>query len=230
MMNKNFDFERSWQEKIETAVSSVIGESAARMVLAGSETLSDTADRNEVFAWTGEAMRRLSHAADKEEQIEIMTSCSCRYPTADLDEIREAYRQKGDLRIAHEMLQAKFESFLSENLDVPETLKKEIKARSWGLAGVLDGNRVVATKIPKSGYLEEYFSEPDPAKKRALYCHCPRIREAFSLGIPMPTVYCYCGAGFYKGIWEDITGKKVKVKILSSVLAGDDVCSFEILL
>lgn len=40
--------------------------------------------------------------------------------------------------------------------------------------------------------------------------------------------YCYCGAGFYSDIWEKITGGKVEVKILKSIMKDDEVCSFEI--
>ena len=228
MNEDSFDFEQHWQGKFNRALSAVLGETASRTVSAGAETLSDSTSRTDVLQWTKEAMRRLIHAADREEQIEVMTSCACRYPSEELGEIRDSYKQSGDVKAAHEMLQAKFEAFLSEVLKLPETLKQKILSRSWGLAGILDGNRIVATKIPKSGYLSEYFSESDPVKRRALYCHCPRIRDTMSQGNSMPTVYCYCGAGFYKGIWEDITGKAVKVKILSSVLAGDDVCSFEV--
>ena len=46
----------------------------------------------------------------------------------------------------------------------------------------------------------------------------------------IPVIYCYCGAGFYTGIWEEILQKPVKVEVLESVLKGDDVCTFAIYL
>lgn len=228
MQGEAFDFEKQWQGKFSTALTALLGETAAQTISAGGGLLTDNASRGDVFHWTMESMKRLLHSTGREEQAAIMTSCACRYPAAELEGIREVYRRTEDIGVAHEMLQAQFESFLSENLKPPSWIKQEILSRSWGLAGVLDGNRIVATKIPKSSFLEDYFSEPDPVRKRAVYCHCPRIRDAMSAETSVPRVYCYCGAGFYKGIWEDITGETVKVKILSSVLSGDDVCSFEI--
>ena len=40
--------------------------------------------------------------------------------------------------------------------------------------------------------------------------------------------YCYCGAGFYKGIWETILGEQVRVEVLESVMMGGDVCKIAI--
>jgi hypothetical protein len=92
------------------------------------------------------------------------------------------------------------------------------------VAGVLEAGRIVATKIPKSGCLRAYLAEEDLARRRALYCHCPRIRDVLLSGETLPKAYCACGAGFYQGIWEEITQAPVKVEVLESVLAGGEVC------
>jgi len=42
------------------------------------------------------------------------------------------------------------------------------------------------------------------------------------------TTYCYCGAGFYKGIWEEILQRPVEVEVLESVLSGGEVCKIVI--
>jgi len=44
--------------------------------------------------------------------------------------------------------------------------------------------------------------------QRQYYCHCPRIRDVLKGGETIPVLYCYCGAGFYKGIWEEILQKQ----------------------
>lgn len=99
-----------------------------------------------------------------------------------------------------------------------------------GLAGVKKGDTIIATKIPKSGYLAEYMKETDPKKKRQLYCHCPRVRDVLKIKETISPTYCYCGAGFYKGIWEKILQKPVEVELLKSVLKGDDVCRIAVYL
>jgi len=72
------------------------------------------------------------------------------------------------------------------------------------------------------------MQESDPEKKQALYCHCPNVQEAHKMSAAFPVSYCYCGAGFYKGIWEEIMQKPVKVELISSILTGDSLCRFKI--
>jgi len=75
------------------------------------------------------------------------------------------------------------------------------------------------------------MKETDPERKRALYCHCPRVRDVLKTSdTRLSTTYCYCGAGFYKGIWEEILQKLVKVKVLETVMKGDDVCKIAVYL
>jgi len=68
------------------------------------------------------------------------------------------------------------------------------------------------------------MKETDPVKKRQLYCHCPRVRDALRSAVDISPTYCYCGAGFYQGIWEGILQQPVRVEVLETVLQGDEVC------
>ena len=96
---------------------------------------------------------------------------------------------------------------------------------------MLQADAIIATKIPKSGYLGEYLAERDPDKKRALYCHCPRVRSILATrDVVLSPTYCYCGGGFYKGIWEEILGRDIRVELLKTVMQGDDVCQFKVVL
>ena len=143
---------------------------------------------------------------------------------AELQEARQVYESTGDIGLAHRKLQERFESFLRDVLALDDDLFAAIVRRGWGLAGIRHGDTIIATKIPKSGFLVEYMQEADPEKRRQYYCHCPRIREALRTSETISATYCYCGAGFYKGIWEEILQKPVEVEVLESVLHGDDVC------
>jgi hypothetical protein len=199
----------------------------------GSEGLSADSPRQEVIAWTREAMRRLGSVVGEEERKAIMTGCACQYPRSGLQDVRKVYEATGDLDVAHGMLQERFESFLVDSLGLGDEHIEEIVERGWGLAGVREGDAIVATKIPKSGNVVEYMEEVDPERRRQLYCHCPRIRDVLKTADPewsgtTAETYCYCGAGFYKGIWEEILQAPVDVEVLESVLKGDDVCKIAI--
>ncbi len=227
-MSEKQDFERAWLAKFSNCLDEIAGEEIRRQVMQGNEELSSQSSRQEVISWSKTAMERLDSLVDEEQAQEIMAGCACQYPKSALQEIKRKYKTTGDLDLAHQMLQEQFESMLRNSLQLSDELVEEIVSRGWGSAGVKQGDTIIATKIPKSGYLIEYMNETDPEKKRQYYCHCPRIREVLKTSETLSPTYCYCGAGFYKGIWEEILQRPVRVQVLESVLQGDLVCKIAI--
>ena len=229
-MSEELDFERAWLGKFSARLDEVVGEQIREQVLVGSEALTSESPRETVIDWTKGAMDRLDSLVGQVDRRAIMTGCACQYPTDALQDVRKAYQESGDIYLAHDMLQGQFESFLREGLRLDDGLVAAIVGRGWGSAGVKRGDTIIGTKIPKSGNLLAYIGETDPARKRQLYCHCPRVREVLGSSTTISPTYCYCGAGFYKGIWEQILGQPVEVEVLETVLRGDEVCKFAIYL
>jgi len=229
-MTNTYDFERAWLTKFSNCLDQTVGAEICETVMQGSENLSSNSNRGEVIAWSKQAMERLDMLVDEDQRKIIMTGCACQYPKSKLQEMRQVYSETKDLDRVHQMLQEQFESFLEKTMQLDEDLIAEIIQRGWGAAGVKQVNTVTATKIPKSGFLVEYLQETDPEKKRQYYCHCPRIRDVLKTSEMISSTYCYCGAGYYKGIWEEILQQPVEVELLESVLQGDDVCKVEITL
>jgi hypothetical protein len=229
-MSQQQDFERAWLAKFSGRLDEIAGEEIRKEVMKASKGLSSQSSRQEVINWSKAAMERLDSLVDEAKRRQIMTGCACQYPKASLQGIREAYAATKDIDLAHQMLQEQFESFLKDSLQLDDELVEDIVNRGWGSAGVKEGNTIVATKIPKSGYFIEYMRETDPQRKRQLYCHCPRIRDVLATSETISPTYCYCGAGFYKGIWEEILQQPVEVEVLESVLQGDEVCRIAIYL
>ena len=225
---KEFDFEICWQGKLAQAVEKAAHPEIRERVMQGGEVLNNDSPTKDKIRWTCEALGRLVEATDEETRQEILSQCACQYPVENLGDVKAAYQESGDPDEAIRMLQEKFKSFLRDGLELEETLISIIISRGWGLAGVRDGKRIIATKIPKSGYIREYFNENDPEVKRRLYCHCPRVRDGVGKEPRLPEEYCYCGAGFYKSIWEEILGEPVRVEMLESVMHGDDVCKIAV--
>jgi hypothetical protein len=229
-MTQNFDFERAWLEKFSACLDEAAGQETRNQIMAGSDDLSAQSSHEVVIAWTQRAMERLEALVDEETANRVMTGCACQYPKQGLQAARQAYEATGDLAAAHRILQAQFETFLRDSLVLKEEQVETVVSKGWGLAGILEENRILATKIPKSGNLPAYLEEPDADKRRQLYCHCPRVREVLKTRESLPVTYCYCGAGYYKGIWEEILQAPVQVEVVQSVLGGDDVCSIAIYL
>jgi hypothetical protein len=222
------DFERAWLEKLSRCLAEHAGEGVRDQVMDGSDTLSSDSPRSEVITWTREALGRLHELVDAEKEKSIILGCACEYPRTVLAFIREEYRQTGSIDLVLKRLQNQFESLLRDTLELDEEIVKEVVSRGWGVAGVREGNTIIATKIPKSENLVAYIEEEDPKKRRELYCHCPRIRDVLQTNEALPLAYCFCGAGFYAGIWEEILQEPVEIEILQTVLNGDDVCTFAI--
>lgn len=229
-ISENSDFEKIWLSKFSECLSRLAGEEVRKEIMEGGENLSEETRREEVINWTKRAMKKLDDLVDEKKRTDIMTSCACQYPKSDLKEAKEKYEETKDVDMVHQMLQEKFESFLKEVLRLDSELVEEIVKRGWGLAGIKKGDTIIATKIPKSEFLVEYMNEKDPEKRRLYYCHCPRVRDALKISERISPTYCYCGAGFYKGIWEEILQEPVKVEVLETVLRGDDVCKIAIYL
>jgi hypothetical protein len=228
-MSQSFDFEQQWLFKFSRCLDAVAGAEVREQVLQGSEGLSDKSSREQVIAWSKAAMERLDALVDDvQKRRDIVTGCACSYPKPQLEPIRAAYEETGDPDLAHQMLQEQFESLLRDRLQLKEAIIEEIVKRGWGSAGTMRGRTIIATKIPKSGNLLEYMQEEDPERRRQLYCHCPRVRDALNMGQNLPQTYCYCGAGFYKGIWEEILQRPVQVEVLETVQQGGEVCTIAI--
>jgi len=227
-MPQEFDFDHAWLDKFCNCLDEAAGEKVRTQVMVGSEGFSEDTSRGEVIAWTQEAMGRLESLLDDSQCRAVMTGCACQYPKSDLQDVREAYEASGDVDLAHRMLQEKFEEFLINVLNLSDEHFEAVVSRGWGLAGIKEGDTITATKIPKSGFLVRYLDECDPQKKREYYCHCPRVRDAVGHGETLPLIYCYCGAGFYKGIWEEILQEPVEVEVLDSVLQGGEVCTIAV--
>ncbi|MGD8395323.1 MAG: hypothetical protein PVF43_07590 [Candidatus Eiseniibacteriota bacterium] len=224
-MDATTDFDRQWLERLATSTERHAGPAVCRRVLRGSDRLDADSPRDEVIDWTRAALQRLAHHTSDRQRHDIMTGCACEYPRHRLAAIRAAYRRTGDVAVAHRMLEEQFVDFLRETLELDAATVRLILGRGWGLAGVLrDDGTLLATKIPASGQLRAYLETRDPERRRLLYCHCPRVRDAVRLGRTLPVTYCLCGAGFYRGIWQEILGRPVRVEVVSSVLAGDEAC------
>ena len=227
-VNSQFDFEKQWQNKLATSIDDHAGKSIREFVMGDQSENCDPQEQDEVIHWTNRALHRLAQSVKSKSVKDIMLGCACQYPADQLLELRGLFAQTKNIKLVHEKLQERFETFLRNSVNLASEHIEFILENNWGLAGILQGNSIIATKIPKSGNLQAFFSESDPRRRRELYCHCPRLQGQWKEADPVPKAYCYCGAGFYKGIWEYILNQEVNMEVEETVLSGGDVCRFKI--
>lgn len=222
------DFEKLWLDKLARQLEKSKGEEFRDDAMSGSEELLSGTSPEEVILWTAGVMEKLSKELSEEELHDVVTGCACHYPGIKLLSVRDAFRKNGDFAESIELLKKQFVESLRDDMLMDMEIINKLLEMNMGVAGVLDGNRIIATKIPKSSNLRKWLSEKNPDERRKMYCHCPRVNQVLELGMEMPVEYCLCGAGFYRDIWESITESPVRVEIIESVFAGDDFCRIAI--
>jgi len=229
-MNNLIDFFRYWQSKYSKLVKNTLNRKLADKVLEGINELNEESSQKEITNWVRNSIEVLSNNVSQENMIHIMSACSCEYPLQELAELKNLYKTNKNIDQVHQKLEQKFRDFLADSLKLDSDTIDKIIRKGWGLAGKRIGNRIIATKIPKSGYLKQYLAASDSTRKKEYYCHCPLVRDLVISGKSLPELYCYCGAGFYKRIWEEITQNPVKIKLIKSIFKGDEICQVEIIL
>ena len=216
-------FEDQWLAKFSKGLEEAVGNETRKKVLRGSDELLGGIGQRKTIDWTGEAMKRLDALVGEDERRRIMTECACHFPEQRLMPIQTEYQKTKDIEKAQRMLREFFVSDLRIILKLDDELVKNVLSWGWGVAGVRKGDTIIATKVPFE--LREHLASTNPREKRYHYCHCPRIRQAVkSSGPKISKTYCYCGAGFYKHIWETILQEPVEVEVLETVLDGGEVC------
>ncbi|MCK5133335.1 MAG: hypothetical protein KAR40_14435 [Candidatus Sabulitectum sp.] len=218
------DFERMWLDNLSRQLEELKGEEFSDTVMKGSEKLDSATAPENVIRWTAGVVKKMKEELSDEELHDVVTCCACHYPGEKLLPVRDAFRERGDFHEAIDLLREQFVESMRDEMHLDMEVVDKLLEMGMGVAGVLDGNRIIATKIPRSGNLRKWLSGKDPQERRKIYCHCPRVNEAVNHGIEMPVEYCLCGAGFYRDIWETITESPVRVEVIESVFAGDDFC------
>ena len=165
----------------------------------------------EKAAWFKAAMQRLDERVPGEHaRHDILTDCADRFPAERIRQLRAMYQREGDLDALLDFMRA----------------DRTLGDLSWYEAPIREGNVIYVTKDPVLP--ERYRTAETENERRAAYCHCGVLREALAQGLTMPGTYCFCGAGWYRQLWEGIFERPVRVDVLRSVLQGDDRCSFAI--
>ncbi|MHA1218013.1 MAG: hypothetical protein ACTSSN_09600 [Candidatus Heimdallarchaeaceae archaeon] len=105
-----------------------------------------------------------------------------------------------------------------------------VKDRPEIEGGIRKGNILTVSKIPHETV--NYLNETDELLKAYYYCHCPWVKESIKDGSvdEIPNVFCNCSGGYYRSYWEIVLDYPVTVKTVKTVLNGDPICEFDVIL
>jgi hypothetical protein len=214
------EFEKQWLIRLANSLTKNFG-SAYR-----DEIMTQIDQNGDQLNTTRSVLKVLTKSMPERKLHDTLTDTACFYPHNELIPFKELYQSTRDLSLVHRKLQEKFEKDIVVYKNLSPANLKHIRSKYWGVAGKLTGNTIIATKIPADYH--NYFSATDRSQKNAAYCHCPRLKDSIKNDESIPYKYCYCGGGYYRDIWQFITGKDVTIEILKSILLGDEVCQFKI--
>lgn len=191
-----------WRKNLKTHSDCRIAETVMRE----NETLFSS-DEDGRAKWVENALLKMAELIpDISVRKKIMSCCSCVFTEEFGDsiilELRETYRQ-------------------SKNID--DVIRK-MKSYPNKFAFTSYENGVIKEKRqprdPQACASARSFEE-----KKLAACFCPLARAG---KVPFPEPFCSCSAGWYAGIWEGVLEKPVEVKVVKSLLYGDETCEFEI--
>lgn len=212
------EFEKMWRSKIFKNTEQ----------LTSKETLQDVKriQEEDQITYSQKLIASLKENTVDEKIKAIFCQSACHIPHSKLESAKKVYLHTNSIEQARKELENSFKIDIKEYKNLSDAQVDMIISKGWGLAGIMHGDRIIATKIPS--LFHEYFNETDEFKKKYYYCHCPRVRKAFTDQETLDSIYCNCGGGFYQDVWQYITNRKVELHVIKSLFDGDNVCQFEI--
>jgi hypothetical protein len=200
-----------WVDRFDESLTGSVTPRAKNDIMHGSDVARGDENSLDKTKWICCAMRKLDKVVTQKERTEIMAGCSHKFPQRKINAMKKELSESGNLNNLIKMMHKDSSWFGLSFYEYPE--KK--------------GNVIYVKKIPfdPTGFKKA----KDKTGKRYHYCHCTLVKDL----IRNPTekispTFCYCGAGWYKSLWEGILEKPVRVDLLESVLQGDDSCKFAI--
>ena len=194
----------NWGQLFDEALEDVIGSERKGRVLENIDgvTLRSTSENR--AKWVSEVFNNLEVEVNEEEISEIICRCAHVRPEADIETYRKAWEK---------------------SYDIDDVIKAYDEAQDWVEPPRRDGNVVYVSKIPRDKDAWEK-AETLQDKIRAL-CYCPIVFEMLD---KTPRLFCYCGGGWARQIFERVLNKPVRVELVKTVTKGDDVCAWNLYL
>jgi hypothetical protein len=197
-----------WEQLLAAGAEKVLGEEARQTLMQGVETISPETSFAEYSAWIQGAIQRLDALTDDEEKkCQVVSHCAHVFPQERIDQLRAIY----------------------ENGQIDDVLRQMYTDDFWYEKPVRRGNVLYMRKNPFDP--QGYASAATRVERRRAYCHCSFVHPYLDeTPARLSASFCYCGAGWYRRLWEGVLGQPVKIQYLETLLRGNDQCMFTITL
>jgi len=198
-----------WDRLLAHGAESVLGPEARERLMQGIESIEPDSSFAEYTAWIRGAMERLDALTDdREVKCQVVSHCAHLFPQERIDHLRAVYQRR---------------------MELDDVLREMYTDDFWYERPVRRGSVLHVRKNPFDPV--RYEQAATPAERRRAYCHCPFVHPFLDeppAGLS-PT-FCYCGAGWYRRLWEGILRQPVKIDHVQTLLRGNDECTLAITL
>jgi hypothetical protein len=197
-----------WDSLLAEGAEKVLGAKARRILMQGIESITPSSSFDEYTTWIQAAMTRLDALTDDdEEKCQVVSRCAHVFPQERIDHLRAIYTD-GEL---------------------DDVLREMYSDDFWYEKPVRRGNVIRMRKNPYDP--DGYAKAATPAERRKAYCHCPFVHPYLDeIPSKLSPTFCYCGAGWYRRLWEGILDQPVKIDHVETLLRGNEQCTLAITL
>ena len=200
-----------WMKKVSKSLDQYVGESTRKKVMKGSEELKSSSSGKKKAKWMAKAIDKVDELIEEDIRKEVLVNCSHIFPKSRIKPLKSKYKETGSIDAVIKLMH-KDTSW--QGLSYYEYPKRE-------------GHVIYVTKIPCNPVKFDKAANGD--EKKFYYCHCRLVKTSLKASeINISSTFCYCGAGWYKSLWEGVLDKPVQVELLQSVIKGDNCCEFAV--
>jgi len=197
-----------WDRLFSEGAENILGTEVRQKLMEGIESITPESSSKDYTNWIEGAIARLDTlTGESEKKCQVVSHCAHVFPQERIDLLRVIYEQGTFDDILREMYLDDF----------------------WYEKPVRRGNVLSMRKNPFNP--DGYLNATTPAGRRKAYCHCPFVHPYLD-EVPsrLSPTFCYCGAGWYRRLWEGILNKPVKIEHVETLLRGNDQCTLTITL
>ena len=224
-------------EHIKKSAAEIAGEDAAQKIFENIAPLPTGTPYEKYPPLIERLMEQLVKSVDEETACRIMAGNHHEIPDESKRDERDRFIELGRdidafLKDYHARKVEELDSCRRENKLWYETVITQdvvdyVREHPEVLGGVREGDEIFVTKFPYNA--PAYLKETDPLMKRYHACHCGFARSSIIDGTAeIPSLWCACSGGFNKHLFDVIYGKPTRVRVVESVLTGDDRCRFAV--
>jgi hypothetical protein len=197
-----------WDRLFAEGAEKILGLKARLRLMEGIESITPASSFDDYTAWIQGAIARMDAlTGDNEKKCQVVSNCAHVFPQERIDHLRLIYEQGAFDDILREMYTDDF----------------------WYEKPVRRGNVLYMRKNPFNP--EGYANAASPAERRKAFCHCPFVHPYLDeIPAKLSPTFCFCGAGWYRRLWEGILGQPVKIEHVETLLKGNDQCTLTITL